>query len=89
LQAKPHALPTQDGFALATPVVQTLPHIPQSFAFVVKSTQVPLHSVWVPVQPVTQTDAVHTGVPAAHAWPQEAQLFLSLVVSTQAPLQRV
>jgi hypothetical protein len=30
----------------------------------------------------------HTGVPPVHACPHALQLFLSLVVSTQAPLHR-
>jgi hypothetical protein len=85
-------LATHVACAFATPVVQTLPQLPQSFTLVLVSTHVPPHRSGVLAwQPERQVDPEHTGVPASpeQACPQEPQLASSLVVSTQDPLHAV
>jgi hypothetical protein len=47
LQLNVHPLFTHAGCACVTVVAQAAPHIPQSFALFVGSTQVPLHNVGV------------------------------------------
>jgi hypothetical protein len=82
-----HTLATQAGAALATAVVQPLPHVPQLLAFVVVSTQMGPHSVGeAAAQPEAHAPATHTGVPPLHTWPQLPQLLLSVCSFTQAPL---
>jgi hypothetical protein len=54
LHENEHALPTHVGCACGMVVEQTLPHVLQSLALLVVSTQVPLHSVGsAPGQPET------------------------------------
>ncbi len=58
MHANVHALATQAAVALATLVVQIWPHVPQSLALVVVSTQLPLHSFGADGgQPATQPNA--------------------------------
>jgi hypothetical protein len=91
LQVIVHELATHAAVALATPVEQTFPHVPQSLEFVVVSTQVPLQSDIDTEQPETHVEFVQTGVPPswAHARPQAEQLFRSVARFTHTPLQRV
>jgi hypothetical protein len=90
LHANVHALVTHAGVALATPVVQTFPHVLQLLTLLVVSTHVLPHSVGVePEQPDTHVDPEHAGVLPLQAWLHMPQLFLSVLVSTHAPLQSV
>jgi len=72
--------------------LQTLPQPPQ-LAELESWTQAPLQKVYPVSQANPHTLVTHTGWALAtaveHALPQEVQLFASLVVSTQAPLQSV
>jgi hypothetical protein len=83
LQANVHAPPWHCAVALATLVVQALPHPPQFAPFVVVSTQVPPQISGVdPGHRETQVEAEHAGVPLGQAMPQLPQLPGSLVRST-------
>ena len=62
-------------------------HAPQSEGSVVRSTQAPLQSVSPDAQVVVHTPAEQTW-PVAQAMAQAPQLFGSLSVSVQTPLQR-
>jgi hypothetical protein len=91
-----HFEPVHVGVALAS--VHAMPHAPQLLALLVVSTSQP--STAAPLQsanpvahvPTAQAELAHFAVAwgTAHAWPQDAQLFASLVVSTQVvPLHSV
>jgi hypothetical protein len=84
-----HALFWQTGCACSTFVVQACPQVMQLVVFCVVSTQVPLHSVGAePGQPVAQAYVVpepeHTGLDAGHFMPQEPQLSV-FEMSTSQP----
>jgi hypothetical protein len=90
LHANPQVLLTHVACAFATPVVQTLPQLPQLLTLVPVSTQVPSHSAGALAgHPDKHVDPEQTGLPASavHACPHEPQLLLSLLVSTHAPPQ--
>lgn len=90
LQANVHALPWHCAVALATLVVQALPHPPQFAPFVLVSTQVPPQSRGVDAGHTdTHVEAEHAGVPLGQATPQLAQLPGSLVKSTHLSPHRV
>jgi hypothetical protein len=72
LHAKVHLLATHAACAWTIAVAHALPQFPQSFALVVVSTHVPLHSVGALAgRPDTHAellpDPEHTGVPPPHA----------------------
>jgi len=67
------------------PTAQALLHEPQLFRSVCSLTHVPLHDD----APTLHRQAPATQVPAPHDFPQLPQLFASLIVSTQTPLQAV
>jgi hypothetical protein len=68
LHVKVHWLLAHVGCALVTSFGQASPQPLQSFALLVVSTHVPLHSVGVPTgQPETQVPPAHTGSFAGHA----------------------
>jgi hypothetical protein len=88
LHAYVHALLTHSAVALATPVVQVVPHVLQSLGLLVGSTHVDPQRVGVAAgQPETHVPPWQTGVPPLHAWPQDPQLALFVCSLTQAPLQ--
>jgi hypothetical protein len=87
LHWKVHPPAWQLGVALATPVVQTFPHEPQSLTLLIVSTQAFEHMTGVfPLQVPTQVDEAQTGVVEPQACPHDPQFAGSLVLSTQAPL---
>jgi len=89
LHAKEHVPPLHAGVALATPVVQALPHVPQSLTLVAVLTHAPLQSVGVEAGQV-QVELLQVAPPLhAKDEPQPPQLLLSLVKFTHAPLQSV
>jgi hypothetical protein len=94
LQLKPQVLALQVGFALATLVEQTLPHVLQLLMSLVVSTHVPPQSVGVDVgQPemhvlVPPSPAPQTGVDPLQATPHAPQLDV-LFSCTHAPLHSV
>jgi len=72
------------------PVPQRFPHAPQFAASVVRSTQTPLHRIWLGLGQlgITQTPPVHCS-PRAHGLLQAPQLRVSMEVLVQVPLQFV
>jgi hypothetical protein len=84
LQVKPHALPEQLAVALPTLVVHLTLQPLQLFLSLVSLTQLPLQLESPAGQPVTQLDPEQSGVPPEQACEHDPQLFLSVVVSTQA-----
>jgi hypothetical protein len=64
--------------------------VPQLLALVVVSTHVLPQRVGVDAgQFETQADPLQMAAPPLQTWPQDPQLFLSVVTSTHAPLQGV
>jgi hypothetical protein len=78
---------THVPFVQLAPVPHWVPHAPQSNGSVVRSTHALLQLVVPPVQVVVHTPCEHT-CPVAQTSPQPPQLFGSLCVSVQTPLQR-
>jgi hypothetical protein len=75
LHVKVHALLTHVGCAFCTLFGQASPHPLQSFALLVVSTHVPLHSVGFPVgQPDEHIPPAHTGAFAGHTLVHEPQV---------------
>jgi hypothetical protein len=89
LHENPHALDAQVAVALATLVVQWVPHPLQLLTSSVSLTHAPLQFESPDGQPVTHVAPEQFGVPPEHAWPQDPQLFLSVCSFTQALPQAV
>jgi hypothetical protein len=85
LHVKVHWLLAHVGCALATLFGHASPHPLQSFALLVVSTHVPLHSTGVPVgQPDTHVPPAHTGSFPEHTLLHEPQV-LGFVMSVSQP----
>jgi hypothetical protein len=84
---------TQVGVPFATLVEQTVPQPPQLVALVVRSAHIPLQQVSPLGQapttlPQVQCPSTHVS-PAGHCTPHAPQLYGSVAVYTQTPLQSV
>jgi hypothetical protein len=94
LQENPQVLLEQVTVALATLVVQTLPHVLQLDVLLVVSTHVPPQSVWPAGHPEMQVadppspPTEQMGVPPVQVVPHAPQLD-AVLSCTQAPLQAV
>jgi hypothetical protein len=92
-EAHVYICPSPDGVVqTGVPPSQLTPQAPQ-LSPVVSETQAPLQSVYPALHAKEQSPAEHAGAALArvvvHAVPHAPQLFGSLVVSTQLPLQTV